>query len=103
MILCVHDSSLLDECSESRGSDETSDSRMLSFSLVVSDWGLSSLLWNCCYQTEGAQDNIRNKIGSNSEKEFNNSKFLNDSEVESKASTPLFFEKDSSRSTKAGF
>jgi hypothetical protein len=51
----------------------------------------------------GAQDNIRNKIGSNSEKEFNNSKFLNDSEVESKASTPLFFEKDSSRSTKAGF
>jgi hypothetical protein len=51
---------------------------------------------------KGAKDNIRNKIGSNSEKEFNNSKFLNDSEVESKASTPLFFEKDSSRSPKAG-
>ena len=50
---------------------------------------------------KGAQDNIRNKIGSNSEKEFNNSKFPKDSEVESKASTPLFFEKDSSRSIKA--
>jgi len=53
-------------------------------------------------KSKRAKDNIRNKIGSNSEKEFNNSKFLNDSEVKSKASTPLFFEKDSSRSPKAG-
>jgi len=52
---------------------------------------------------EGAQDKIRNKIGSNSEKGFNNPRFLNGSEVENKPSTPLFFEKDSSRSTKAGF
>jgi hypothetical protein len=52
---------------------------------------------------KGAWDNIRNKIGSNSEKGFNNSKFLNGSEVENKPSTPLFFEKDSSRFTKAGF
>jgi hypothetical protein len=51
---------------------------------------------------EGAQDKIRNKIGSNSEKGFNNPRFLNGSEVENKPSTPLFFEKDSSRFTKAG-
>jgi hypothetical protein len=47
-------------------------------------------------------DEIRNKIGSNSEKGFNNPRFLNGSEVENKPSTPLFFEKDSSRFTKAG-
>jgi hypothetical protein len=39
-------------------------------------------------KSKRAKDNIRNKIGSNSEKEFNNSKFLNDSEVENKPSTP---------------
>jgi hypothetical protein len=53
-------------------------------------------------RSRGSRDEIRNRIGSNSEKEFNNSKFLNGSEVESKASTPLFFGKNSSRSMKAG-
>jgi hypothetical protein len=38
--------------------------------------------------SKGAQENIRNEIGSNFEKGFNKSKLLTESEVENKPSTP---------------